>query len=60
MPTHAPSTHIYAYLQDESKAEFAAFAAKDDGKGVKDFMGSMGLGGVLSQLEASRSSLAPL
>ena len=36
---------------EQSKAEFAAFATADQGKGVKDFMGSMGLGGVLEQLE---------
>ena len=36
---------------EQSKAEFAAFAARDQGQGVKDFMGSMGLGGVLEQLE---------
>jgi arsenite-transporting ATPase len=36
---------------EQSKAEFAAFAAADQGKGVKDFMGSMGLGGVIEQLE---------
>lgn len=36
---------------EASKAEFAAFTAKDGGKGVKDFMGSMGMGGILSQLE---------
>lgn len=36
---------------DESKAEFAAFAAQDQGKGVTDFMGSMGLGGIVEQLQ---------
>lgn len=36
---------------EESKTEFAGFIARDQGKGVKDFMGSMGLGGVLDQLE---------
>ena len=36
---------------EQSKAEFAAFASRDQGKGVKDFMGSMGLGGFVEQLE---------
>ena len=37
---------------EASKAEFAAFTSSEAGsKGVSDFMGSMGLGGVLSQLE---------
>ena len=37
---------------EASKAEFAAFTSSEAGsKGVTDFMGSMGLGGVLSQLE---------
>jgi len=37
---------------EASKAEFAAFTSSESGsKGVSDFMGSMGLGGVLSQLE---------
>ena len=37
---------------DASKADFQAFTASPAGaKGVQDFMGSMGLGSVLSQLE---------
>ncbi len=36
---------------EASKAEFAAFTASDGGKGVSDFMGQMGLGSVLAQIE---------
>lgn len=36
---------------DASRAEFAAFTRQDGGQGVADFMGSLGLGGILAQLE---------
>lgn len=56
-PASFPLTRPLPLLpQDESKAEFAAFAAKDDGKQVKDFMGSMGLGSILDQLEVRSES----